>query len=174
MWEELSVTPLQGLEVVVSTAGMYWALVVLVRVLGQRVLARMANSDLATVVALGAVIGRASLGYTPTLGAGLLALGTLFGRPLRTGEVRTRVAFWLRADQRTWAGFLLVSMVWPVFRRDIARYQYQISMTMFGRHRPEQDQEQDQIRAMESVGIAFSVLLFLAGLLLLTLNLAFS
>jgi hypothetical protein len=69
---------------------------------------------------------------------------------------------------------LLISAIWFVFRRDIARYQYQISMTMFGRRRPEQDQEQRQIGAMESLGTAFSVLLFITGILLLTLNLAFS
>lgn len=69
---------------------------------------------------------------------------------------------------------LLISAIWFVFRRDIARYQYQISMTMFGRRRPEQDQEQRQINAMESLGTAFSVLLLITGILLLTLNLAFS
>lgn len=69
---------------------------------------------------------------------------------------------------------LLASLIWFVFRRDIARYQYQISMTMFGRHRPEHEQEQRQIRAAQSLGTAFSVLLFVAGILLLILNLAFS
>jgi hypothetical protein len=47
-------------------------------------------------------------------------------------------------------------------------------MTMCGKLRPEQDQEQHQIRAMESVGIAFSFLLFITGILLLALKLAFS
>jgi hypothetical protein len=69
---------------------------------------------------------------------------------------------------------ILVSIVWAVFRRDIAGYQYQIAMTMFGKLRPEQEQEQLHIRAIESVGIAFSVLLCLTGISLLTLNLAFS
>lgn len=93
MWEELTLTPPQALEVLLSTVGMYLALVVLVRLLGQRVLARVASSDLATIVALGAVIGRAALGYTPTLGAGLLALLTLFGMQALAGQVkRWRVA----------------------------------------------------------------------------------
>lgn len=93
MWEELTLTPPQALEVLLSTVGMYLALVVLVRMLGQRVLARVASSDLATIVALGAVIGRAALGYTPTLGAGLLALLTLFGMQAAAGQVkRWRVA----------------------------------------------------------------------------------
>lgn len=61
-----------------------------------------------------------------------------------------------------------------LFRKDIARYQYRTVMTMFGRSRPEHEQEQHQVRAMESLGIAFSVLLFITGTVLLTLNLAFS
>lgn len=69
---------------------------------------------------------------------------------------------------------LLVSAIWFVFRRDIARYQYQTAMTMFGRGRPEQDEAQRQIKAMESIGTGFSVLLFSTGILLLTLNLVFS
>jgi hypothetical protein len=69
---------------------------------------------------------------------------------------------------------LLVSAIWFVFRRDIALYQYQIAMMMFGRGRPEQGETQRQIKAMESIGTGFSVLLFSAGILLLTLNLGFS
>jgi hypothetical protein len=69
---------------------------------------------------------------------------------------------------------LLISAIWFVFRSDIARYQYQIAMTMLGRPPPEQDEAQRQIRAMESLGTGFSVLLFSTGILLLTLNLAFS
>lgn len=88
MWEELTLTPQQALEVVLSTVGMYCALAVLVRMLGQRVLARVASSDLATIVALGAVIGRAALGYTPTLGAGLLALLSLFGMQAVAGQLK--------------------------------------------------------------------------------------
>ncbi len=70
--------------------------------------------------------------------------------------------------------FLLVSMVWLLFRKNIARYQYQISMSMFGRHRPGPDQQQLQERGMELAGIAFSILLFIGGIILLALNLAFS
>ena len=69
---------------------------------------------------------------------------------------------------------LLVSAIWFVFRRDIARYQYQIAMTMFGRGRPEQDEAQRQMKAVESIGTGFSVLLFSTGILLITLNLVFS
>jgi hypothetical protein len=69
---------------------------------------------------------------------------------------------------------LLVSAIWFTFRKDIARYQYQTIMTMFNRNRPEEDEEQRQVKAMESLGTGFSVLLFSTGILLLTLNLVFS
>lgn len=88
MWQQLLLTPVEAVTVVVATTGMYWALVVLVRLLGQRALARMSSTDLATAVALGAVIGRAALGYTPTLGAGVVALVTLFAMQALAGQVR--------------------------------------------------------------------------------------
>lgn len=88
MWQKLLLTPADAVAVVAATAGMYWALVVLVRLLGQRALARMSSTDLATAVALGAVIGRAALGYTPTLGAGVIALVTLFTMQALAGQVR--------------------------------------------------------------------------------------
>ena len=69
---------------------------------------------------------------------------------------------------------ILISAIWALFRKDIARYQYRTVMTMFGRSRPEHEQEQHQVRAMESLGIAFSVLLFITGTILLTFNLTFS
>lgn len=90
MWAQLLLTPVEAATVAVSTAGIYWAFVVLVRLLGQRALARMSSTDLATVVALGAVIGRAALGYTPTLGAGVVALLTLFAMQAVAGQVRRR------------------------------------------------------------------------------------
>ncbi|RMB59623.1 DUF421 domain-containing protein [Tessaracoccus antarcticus] len=88
MLEKLLVTPAEGLSVVISTAALYWGFILIIRVLGQRALARISSPDLATVVALGAVIGRAALGYTPTLGAGLLALVTLFAMQAMAGQIR--------------------------------------------------------------------------------------
>jgi uncharacterized membrane protein YcaP (DUF421 family) len=90
MWADLFLTPSEAVTVAVSTTGIYWAFVVLVRLLGQRALARMSSADLATVVALGAVIGRAALGYTPTLGAGVIALITLFTMQALAGRIRRR------------------------------------------------------------------------------------
>lgn len=90
MWHALSVTPVQALAVVIATAGMYWTFVILVRLLGQRTLARMSSCDLATAIALGAVVGRAALGYTPTLAAGILALATLFAMQALAGQLQRR------------------------------------------------------------------------------------
>lgn len=70
-------TPLEALGVAIATAGMYLAMVVLVRALGQRVLSGMSSFDLVAVIAFGSIIGRAALGEVPVLGGGLVALGTL-------------------------------------------------------------------------------------------------
>lgn len=88
MWHDLSIRPTEALAVVLATAGMYCAFVILVRLLGQRTLARMSSSDLATAIALGAVIGRSALGYTPTLAAGLIALLTLFAMQALAGQLQ--------------------------------------------------------------------------------------
>ncbi|WP_300008167.1 YetF domain-containing protein [Pseudonocardia sp.] len=76
--DRLGVDLSSAAAVVLATIGMYLALLVLVRLFGQRSLSSMSGTDMACVVALGAVIGRASLLQVPTLGAGLIALGTLF------------------------------------------------------------------------------------------------
>jgi uncharacterized membrane protein YcaP (DUF421 family) len=68
----------QAVAVVVSTVGIYVTLVVLLRIFGQRALANMSSFDFAAAIALGAVTGRVVLGYTPTLLAGVIGLGTLF------------------------------------------------------------------------------------------------
>lgn len=77
MRELLWLTPLEALAVFIATTGMYLALVVFVRLLGQRVISGMSAFDLAAVIAFGSVIGRAALGESPVLGGGLVALVTL-------------------------------------------------------------------------------------------------
>lgn len=77
LWELLTVSPLESLAVVLSTIGMYLAMVLLVRVLGPRMLSGMSGFDLAAVIAFGAVIGRSALGEFPAFSAGLIALATL-------------------------------------------------------------------------------------------------
>lgn len=88
--ELLWVTPLQALAVVLATTGMYVAIVVLVRLLGQRVLSGLSGFDLAAVIAFGAILGRASLGHAPVLGGGLIALTTLLVLQALAGQLRLR------------------------------------------------------------------------------------
>jgi uncharacterized membrane protein YcaP (DUF421 family) len=80
-------------RVVVTTVGMYVALVLLVRVVGQRSLATMSGFDVGCVVALGAVVGRTALLQTPTLAVGVVALLSLFGMQAALGQLRTRRRF---------------------------------------------------------------------------------
>lgn len=77
MRDLLWITPLEAMAVVIATAGMYLSLVLIVRVLGQRVLSGMSGFDVAALVAFGSVLGRAALGETPVLAGGLVALLTL-------------------------------------------------------------------------------------------------
>lgn len=88
MLDHFSITLIDGLSVVVATASLYWMFVLLVRLLGQRALARMSSTDLAVIIVVGAVIGRAALGYTPTLVAGILAMLTLFAMQAFAGNLR--------------------------------------------------------------------------------------
>ena len=88
MIDHFSITLIDGLSVVVATATLYWMFVLLVRLLGQRALARMSSTDLAVIIMVGAVIGRSALGYTPTLAAGTLAMLTLFAMQALAGNLR--------------------------------------------------------------------------------------
>ncbi len=73
----LTVSPLESLAVVLSTIGMYLAMLLLVRLLGPRMLSGMSGFDLVALIAFGAVIGRSALGEFPAFSAGLIALATL-------------------------------------------------------------------------------------------------
>ena len=88
--ELLGITPLEAAAVAVATAGMYGALVVLVRLLGQRMLAGLSTFDLAAVIGIGSILGRAALGEAPRLVGGLVALATLAACQAAVGLVRTR------------------------------------------------------------------------------------
>lgn len=88
MLEHFSITVIDALAVIVATAGLYWMFVLLVRLLGQRALARMSSTDLAVIIVVGAVIGRAALGNTPVLAAGILAMITLFAMQALAGQLR--------------------------------------------------------------------------------------
>ncbi|UNK45521.1 DUF421 domain-containing protein [Arthrobacter sulfonylureivorans] len=88
MWQEYGLAWSDALRVVISAITLYVAVLLVIRVLGQRTLASMSSFDLAAVIALGAVIGRAILGNTPTLVAGLLGLVTLLTLQAVAGQVR--------------------------------------------------------------------------------------
>lgn len=90
MRELLWLSPAEALAAVIATSGMYLALVLIVRVLGQRVLSGMSGFDIAAVVAFGSVMGRAALGESPRLGGGLVALLTLVVLQAITGQIRSR------------------------------------------------------------------------------------
>lgn len=90
MWHALSIEPMDAAAVMLATAAIYWFFVILIRVLGQRALVRSSSPDLATAVALGSIIGRAALGYTPTLAAGIIALVTLFVMQALAGQLQRR------------------------------------------------------------------------------------
>lgn len=88
MTDLLWITPLEALAVMISTVGMYLAMLLLVKLIGQRMLGGMSSFDLAAVIAFGAIIGRASLGEVPELGGGLVALVTLVVLQAAAGALR--------------------------------------------------------------------------------------
>lgn len=79
MWNSLGITPIEALWVIISAVGIYLAFFLLIRGFGQRALASWSTLDKAIVIALGSVLGRVVLGYTPTLVAGIIGLATMFG-----------------------------------------------------------------------------------------------
>lgn len=79
--------------VVASAVGMYAALLVVLAVFGRRIMSGLTVYDLAGGVALGSIMGRTILGYTPSLPAGAIGFATL--GILHTGS---------RAFSRTSAG----------------------------------------------------------------------
>lgn len=85
-WEELA-------RVVITTVAMYLALILLVRLAGQRSLASMSSIDVGCVVALGAVLGRTLLLEIPTLLIGVVALVALFGMQSLLGRLRQNRRF---------------------------------------------------------------------------------
>lgn len=88
MWAEYGMDGADALRIVLSAAGLYLLVLVLIRTLGQRTMANLSSFDFAAVVAIGAVVGRAILGYSPTLAAGALALVTLLVLQALTGQLR--------------------------------------------------------------------------------------
>jgi uncharacterized membrane protein YcaP (DUF421 family) len=77
-----------GATVLVSAIGLYLAFLIMLRIVGQRALTAMSSFDLAATIAFGAVMGRAVLGYTPTLAAGVLGMATLLALQAVFGILR--------------------------------------------------------------------------------------
>lgn len=91
LWESLGVGPGDALAVAVSAVAIVAVLLVLLRLLGQRSIARMTTFDVAVLLVLGSAGGRVITGYTPTLVAGVLALAILVGlRSIADRLARTR------------------------------------------------------------------------------------
>lgn len=78
MWSRLGLGLDDAVLVVVSAVGVHAVFTPLIRVLGQRSVARMTTSDVLVVLVLGAVAGRGVTGSTPALAAGALGLLVLF------------------------------------------------------------------------------------------------
>lgn len=88
--DHLRLSASSALAVVVTTAVMYLLLVWLLHTWGPRLLANPSSHTTATTVVLGAVVGRTSLGPTPTLEGGVLALGTVLALMVILGRWRPR------------------------------------------------------------------------------------
>ncbi|WP_417218397.1 YetF domain-containing protein [Arthrobacter sp.] len=88
MWHQYGLTWADAGRVVASAVVLYVLVLALIRVMGQRTMASLSSFDLAAAVALGAVVGRAILGYTPTLASGALGLLTLLVLQALTGQLR--------------------------------------------------------------------------------------
>lgn len=88
--DQLWLTPTEALAVVLATTSMYLAMMLLVRVLGQRMLGAMSNYDLVAIIAFGAILGRAALGDAAVLGGGLVAMLTLIALQSIAGALIVR------------------------------------------------------------------------------------
>lgn len=77
-FDALGVTWGEAASIVTSTIVIYLTLVLLVRLVGQRSLARMSSFDFGAAVASGAVLARTVLLLRPTLLAGVIGLTSLF------------------------------------------------------------------------------------------------
>lgn len=89
LWSRVGITAWDAAAVALSTVVIYLLLVVILRTVGSRALTRFSSVDTAVAVGIGAIAGRATLGYTPTLAAGTVALATLLTVEAMMGGVRS-------------------------------------------------------------------------------------
>jgi uncharacterized membrane protein YcaP (DUF421 family) len=97
MFDELTTTPSTAFQVVIATVVVYLVFVLLLRLFGQRTVATLSIVDLASVMAVGALVGRTALLAEPSLATGLLGLVTLLvtHRAFTTLQHRTPFGRWL-------------------------------------------------------------------------------
>jgi len=86
--EQFEISPETASTVVVTTAGMYLAFIVLVRFVGPRSLSSLSSFDFACMIAFGAVLGRTVLLTDPTLMIGIVALLSFFAMQGLLGLLR--------------------------------------------------------------------------------------
>lgn len=67
-----------GLMVIVSTLGIYFALILFTRIAGVRTFSKMSSFDFAVTVAIGSLIASTILTKSPPLLQSVVAMGTLF------------------------------------------------------------------------------------------------
>lgn len=97
LWFYLGLTPVQGLAVALGTIAMYLLFLLITRVVGQRVFMKLSTFDMLIVIVLGAIMGRAMMGHTPTVGAAvivmllLLVLEFMFGMLSRSTRWERRI-----------------------------------------------------------------------------------
>ncbi|MDO4631328.1 MAG: DUF421 domain-containing protein [Corynebacterium sp.] len=85
---QLTIDPARIPIIIISGICIYLAFLLLVRIFGIRVLAKMNTFDAVVIVMFGAVAGRVILGHPPTLFAGILSLTTLMAMEAVFGMVR--------------------------------------------------------------------------------------
>lgn len=89
----LGMHPWGAVAIILSTVLLYAAFAFILSRYGQRLYASPSSLELAIVIVLGAIVGRAILGQVPTLAGGLLALATLFVLESVAGRLRRTASF---------------------------------------------------------------------------------
>lgn len=78
LWDHLGINATGATAVVVATTVLYLFFIAALRFAGQRMRASASNVDVLVVIVVGAILGRATMGDTPTVTGGLIAVVTLF------------------------------------------------------------------------------------------------
>lgn len=87
LWFYLGLTPLQALAVVFASAALYFFFLLLNKLIGQRLFMKMTGFDMLLVIVLGAIIGRAMMGHTPTFAAAIIVMSVLIGLEFFFGKL---------------------------------------------------------------------------------------